>query len=215
MGTGRNFGVSVNDDRWVAFVNRAIELGSIELRVGILRAGTKYPAGWVGTKSRLSDTMGRFARLKAQAVNPDRARSLLGAYRQKKKKTPGYGRRSKKKRIDVAKVAAVVGFEAGKRPKLPGMWLMSMARHDQFVHSKATVAMESALDGRTGRNAIEQIGARLKMAYMADVIRSGHRDTGLLLNTIDWELVDVAAKQFAKRVGAARRKARKLTKASG
>ena len=50
---------------------------------------------------------------------------------------------------------------------------------------------------------------------IVDVLRSGHRDTGLLLNTIDWELVDVGAQQAAKQLAKAKRKARKLAKAAG
>jgi len=211
MGTRRNFGVSVNDDRYEAFVRQMIKLGSVELRVGILRAGTKYPAGWVGTKSRINDTAGRFAALNSG----ERKRSMLSAYRSKKNPAATYGRRAKRKRVDVAKVAAVVGFEAGKRPKLPSMWMASMDRQSQFVHSRATVAMETALDGASGVRAITQIGARLAMVYKADVLRSGHRDTGLLLNTIDWEIVDNPSKDAARQLAKAKRQARKLAKAAG
>jgi hypothetical protein len=201
----RNFGVTVKDERYEEFVRQMIKLGNVELRVGILRAGVKYPAGWVGTKSRINDTMGRFSALKSG----ERQRTMLAAYRKKKSPAATYGRRAKRKRVDVAKVAAVVGFEAGKRPKLPSMWVVSVGRNDQFVHSRASMAMKNVLGGASGVRAITQIGARLSMAYKADVLRSTHRDTGLLLKTIDWEIVDNPAKDAAREVAAAKRAARK------
>jgi hypothetical protein len=207
-GGRRNFGVTIDDDRWEDFVKKALEVGSIELRVGILRAGNKYPPGWVGTKSREKDRMSRFAAL----ASGERARTMLAAYRENKRKAnfAGYGRKARRKAVDVAKVAAVVGYEAGKRPKLPGMWLKSIERLDQEIHNSVESAMKESLAGRSGVKQIERLGARLKMAYKADVLRSGHVDTRRLLNAINWEVVDVAAQQFARRINAARRRARKI-----
>jgi len=206
----RNFGVTVDDSRFDRFVKKGLELGQLELRVGILRAGVKYDAGHVGKKSRNAD---RFSALRAG----DRRRSLLSAHRLKKLRDKGksqsFRRKARRTRVDVAKVAAVVGWEKGKRPKLPTMWLKSMDRLGQYVHNKALLAMETALRGMSGRREIVQIGTRLAMAYKADVLRAGHRDTGLLLRTINWELVDTQAQTAARQLAKAKRRARKLAKA--
>jgi hypothetical protein len=204
----RNFGVTVDDDRWESFMRSALKLGKIEMRVGILRAGNKYPAGWVGTKSRINDTYGRFQGLKEAA----RQKAFLAADSRSENKSPGYSRKAKRKAIDVAKVAAVVGWQKGKRPKLPTMWNKSMDAMNQQINGAVHVAMKTAIDGGNGVPAIERLGAQLAMAYKADVIRSGHTDTRRLLNAIKWEIVDVAGQRFAKKLAAARRKARKLAK---
>ena len=141
MGTQRNFGITVDDTRWQRSIDRMLEMGRIEIRVGILRGTQKYPAGWVGTKSRQQDTMSRFAALKAGA----RKKSMLSAYRGKKKKTPGYKRKARKKRVSVAKVAAVVGFtgKAGERPKIPGMWALTNSRMEPFIFSVSITSRPS------------------------------------------------------------------------
>lgn len=210
----RNFGVTVDDKRFDEFIDSAAKLERLQLRVGILSGKPKYPAGWVGTKSRVKDTMDRFADLSANASNPDRERSMLGAYRAKKKKTPGYGRRARKKRVAVAKVAAVVGFSAGKgeRPKLPGLWIDATEKHAEVLQSSAAVAMKYALKGNTSgtKASIVRFGETLSMAFKAAVIREGHVDTRLLLNTINWEITDIVREKFLQRQVAAQNKVKRM-----
>ncbi len=235
----RNFGVTVNDERFESFIDSAEKLQNMQLRVGILSGRPKYPAGWVGTKSRVKDTLNRFAALRAAAQNPDRERSMLGAYRAKKKKTPGYSRRARKKRVAVAKVAAVVGLEVGSkrpqaglaiaskllgaklarspkagRPKIPGLWIEATERQGDFLQKQAGEAMKLALDGKSPRLPIVRFGERLRMAYVAAVIREGHVDTRLLINTIAWEIADLKKEAFRAQWARAQRKARKMMAAS-
>lgn len=215
----RNFGVTVNDKRFDAFIDSADKLQRLQLRVGILSGKPKYPAGWVGTKSRVADSLDRFAALSAGADNPDRERTMLGAYRALKKKTPGFSRRARKKRVAVAKVAAVVGMKVGKgkggkakgeRPKIPGLWIEATDRQGSFLQQQAGVAMNACLAGRSGKPAIVRFGERLRIAFVAAVIREGHVDTRRLINTINWEIVNLPHEKFMRQLTAARNRGRRL-----
>jgi hypothetical protein len=231
----RNFGIDVNDKRFESFIKSADKLQRIQLRVGILSGKPKYPAGWVGSKSRVKDTFNRFAALRAAARNPDRERTMLGAYRQLKKKTPGYSRRARKKRVAVAKVAAVVGLEVGTkkpsagvaiaskllgakaakapkagRPKLPGLWIEATERNMDFLQQQSARAMELCLAGHSPRAPIVRFGERLKLAFVATVIREGHVDTRRLINTIAWEITDLVREKFLQRQVRAMNKAKRL-----
>jgi hypothetical protein len=150
----------------------------------------------------------------------ERESSFLAAYRKKKKaardeKRRGNIRKRKRKvRRSVAKVAAVVGYEgkAGERPKIPGMWIDTVERLDQFIFQTADEAMRSVLNGTNPKPPIVRLGTRLQMAMRADVIRTGHVDTRLLLKTVAWELVDAEAQEAHKALLKAKREARKLAR---
>jgi hypothetical protein len=212
----RNFGIQVNDARFESFINSADKLQRMQLRVGILSGKPKYDPGHVGAKSRQADTMDRFA-----AINStDRVTSMISAYRAKKKKAPGFKRRARKKRVDVAKVAAVVGLEVGgsflkggpkaSRPKLPRLWREANERQGNFLQKQSAVAMEYCLEGRSAKGPIVRFGERLRMAYVAAVIREGHVDTRRLINTIAWEITDLQREKFLRRQLTAMNKAKRL-----
>ena len=212
----RNFGITVDDKRFESFIDSADKLQRTQLRVGILSGKPKYPAGHVGAKSRAHDTYDRFADINST----DRATSMMSAYRALKKKTPGFARRARKKRVAVAKVAAVVGLEVGgsflsggpkaRRPKIPGLWIEATERNDAFLQKQAGMAMQLCLDGRSGKPAIVRFGERLRIAYVAAVIREGHVDTRLLINTINWEITDLVREKFMRRQQAAMNKAKRI-----
>jgi hypothetical protein len=212
----RNFGIQVNDAGFDAFVSSADKLQRMQLRVGILSGKSKYDPGHVGAKSRINDTMNRFSEINST----DRATSMLSAYRALKKKAPGFARRARKKRVAVAKVAAVVGLEVGgsflsggpkaSRPKIPGLWIEATKRQGAFLQQQAGMAMSHALEGRSGRGPIVRFGERLRMAYVAAVIREGHVDTRRLINNVAWEIVDLPREKFMRRQIKAQNKAKRL-----
>lgn len=209
----RNFGVTVDDSRFEAFINSADKLQRLQLRVGILSGKPKYEAGHVGAKSRTKDTMDRFAALSANASNPDRERSMLGAYRKNKaKKGQSFKRRARRKRVSVAKVAAVVGFGGakGERPKLPGLWIDATNRQGAYLQQQSAEAMKLALAGQSPKLPIVRFGERLRIAFVAAVIREGHVDTRRLINTINWEITDLVREKFMRRQVAAMNKAKRL-----
>ena len=210
----RNFGIQVNDARFESFINSADKLQRMQLRVGILSGKAKYKPGWVGTKSRRGDSA-RLSRLQGG----EREASMLSAYRRKKAEkgggTQSFKRKARKKRVSVAKVAAVVGMEfdskgKGKRPKIPGLWIAATDRNGAFLQQQAGMAMSHALEGRSGKGPIVRFGERLAMAYKVAVITAGHTDTRLLLKTIDWEIADLPREKFMRRQVAAMNKAKKL-----
>jgi hypothetical protein len=219
----RNFGVTVDDSRFESFIDSADKLQRLQVRVGILSGKPKYPAGWVGAKSRVKDTFDRFAALSANANNPDRERTMLGAYRALKKKAPGFSRRARKKRVAVAKVAAVVGLEVregtdkqgrkkpkGERPKIPGLWIEATDRNGPFLQQQSAEAMRLSLLGQSPKPPIVRFGERLRMAFVAAVIREGHVDTRRLISTINWEITDLRREKFLRRQVTAMNKAKKL-----
>jgi hypothetical protein len=235
----RNFGITVDDSRFESFINSADKLQRLQLRVGILSGRPKYPAGHVGSKSRAKDDYNRFAALRAGASNPDRERSMLGAYRLNKLKAKGksqsFQRRARRKRVAVAKVAAVVGLEVGKsrqsagvaiastllgakvaakpkasRPKLPGLWIEATERQQPFLQQQAARAMQLAMEGKSPKAPIVRFGERLRIAYVAAVIREGHVDTRLLINTINWEITDLKRERFLRKQTRAMNKAKRL-----
>ncbi len=254
----RNFGVTVNDSRFESFIDSAAKLERLQLRVGILSGKPKYPAGWVGTKSRLKDNYNRFSALREGAKNPDRERSMLGAYRNDKRlkkwqkaaakardkggsppPQPGYSRKARRKRVAVAKVAAVVGFEAtekkpsagvaiaskilgaklsksakGGRPKLPGLWIEATEKAQPFLQQQAERAMQLALDGQSPKAPLVRFGEKLRIGFVAAVIREGHVDSRRLINTINWEITDLKRELFLRKMAAAQNKAKRLERAA-
>ena len=215
----RNFGVRVDDSNFESFINSADKLQRLQLRVGILSGKPKYEAGHVGAKSRVKDTLDRFAALSANANNPDRERSMLGAYRKLKKKSSGYGRRARKKRVAVAKVAAVVGLKVGKgagggpkaeRPKLPGLWVDATDRNGPFLQQQSAEMMKLSLAGQSPKPPLVRFGERLRIAFVAAVIREGHVDTRRLINNIHWEITDLVREKFMRRQVKAMNKAKRI-----
>jgi len=207
------------------YLKKGESLNNVELRVGILSGKPRYPKGHRGRAADRADADRTFRvkpeELERRAAMRELRKSLRGldpktrkqalkeiraAFKAKKISTKGLATRRSKKGTAVAKVAGV---------------LHSRTQYHVLALDERRVVLRRELEDvnrailRQGDpyREIRQIGQNTKAAVRASMARAGHVDSGRLLRTTQFEIINRQGEINYKQVLKTRRKLRRQVRA--